>query len=232
MKKIISHLFLILVCCLHTTFSNAEGHAIEENMKPSIKISTLVLMGASYVQGWPLKLKGFNIINKGIDGEESHQILARFQKDVIELNPDYVLIWGFINDIHRNPKDKIDFVLERAKSSTIKMIELARRNGIKPILATEMTILPEDTWEEKIMGLIGKLRNKRSYQDFVNNNVMQINKWLINYAKENNILFIDISKLLADENGIRLQKYTSHDGTHITAAAYAALTEAMRDHLK
>ena len=42
-----------------------------------------IIMGASYARGWnPGPLGGRECINKGIDGEQSHEVRARFERDV------------------------------------------------------------------------------------------------------------------------------------------------------
>ena len=217
-------LFLIF-SILIANLSYAEKYSAKEAMN-QLATNTLVIIGASYVHGWDLTIENMTVINKGVDGEESHQVADRFDKDAIDLEPEYVLIWGFINDIHRNPKDKIDATLERAKNSIGEMVRKAIAHGITPIVVTETTILPKDTYEEKIMGFIGSIMGKKSYQDFVNDKVLKTNHWLVGYAKNNNIRYIDFNRLLADENGIRKRKFSTKDGTHINKIAYEQLTKA------
>ena len=224
--KVKSVTTLFLICAiLIVNLSYAEKYSAKETMN-QFASNGLVIIGASYVHSWNLTIENMVVINKGVDGEESHQVADRFDKDAIDLKPEYVLIWGFINDIHRNPKDKIDATLERAKNSIKEMVRKSIAHDITPIVVTETTVLPKDTYEEKIMGFISSIMGKKSYQDFVNNNVLKTNRWLVEYAKENNIRYIDFNRLLAAENGIRKRKFSTKDGTHINKIAYEQLTKA------
>ena len=95
-----------------------------------------------------------------------------------------MIIWGFINDIFRSEKDKLNETLERIKANFVEMISLAQENGIEPIVATEITMGPLPGFRELVGSWLGKIRGKTSYQDFVNGHVMQINQWLKAYAGE------------------------------------------------
>jgi hypothetical protein len=68
----------------------------------------IVLLGASYVRGWNLQdIAGCRVINKGVNGEQSFEMLSRFEQDVIAVCPRAVIIWGYINDIFRSEKANI-----------------------------------------------------------------------------------------------------------------------------
>lgn len=70
---------------------------------------TVVVIGASYARGWkPESLWGANVVNKGASGEQTHEMLARFDDDVLALEPQMVIIWGFINDIYRSGLSQIE----------------------------------------------------------------------------------------------------------------------------
>ena len=194
---------------------------------------TAVIIGASYARAWDIDRIGtLKLINAGIDGQESHELLERFQRDVIDRKPRMVLIWGYINDIHRNPRDKIDDTVQRAKDSFEQMVQLARANDIKPVVITEVTIRPPAGWKETVMGWIGALRGKASYQDYVNQHVRELNDWLRDYAGREGLMLLDFEPQLSDADGQRQARFATPDGTHITAEAYAKLTEYTRKHMR
>ena len=69
----------------------------------------IVCIGNSIVNGFPLRRSqcfasllreatGWEIINKGNNGETTAQILARFERDVISHHPDIVVILTGTND--------------------------------------------------------------------------------------------------------------------------------------
>ena len=45
------------------------------------------------------------VINRGVAGQQSFELLARFDNDVVPERPRAVILWGFINDIFRAPSD-------------------------------------------------------------------------------------------------------------------------------
>ena len=56
--------------------------------------SKMVILGASYAGGWGQPaLPGYEIVNRGAGGEETSQMRARFERDVLTQQPSVVLIW-------------------------------------------------------------------------------------------------------------------------------------------
>ena len=88
---------------------------------------TVVVIGASYVAGGNPErpIAGYQIIHKGVSGEQSFEMLARFQRDVIALKPEAVMVWGFNNDVIRSDRARIDHTLRRTRESMLAMIQLA-----------------------------------------------------------------------------------------------------------
>lgn len=185
----------------------------------------IVIIGASYVRAWPVQeLGGKRVVNKGVNGEQSFEMLQRFQDDVLALKPKAVVIWGFINDVHRTRREGIDAAMAKARESIAEMVHLAQANGIEPILATEVTIRGKDDLRSTVAGWVGTLLGKTSYQEYVNGQVLETNRWIRGYARENRILLLDFQPLIADEKGFRKKAFATEDGTHISAAAYEKLT--------
>jgi hypothetical protein len=69
------------------------------------KMNTVVIIGASYVRAWPIQeADGKKVLNKGVDGQQTFEMLQRFEQDVISVNPSAVIIWGFIKVISVEPQ--------------------------------------------------------------------------------------------------------------------------------
>lgn len=185
----------------------------------------IVIIGASYAKSWPLDdLHGVKVINKGVSGEQSSEMLARFNTDVLSLKPSHVIIWGFINDIFRSEKYSLQDKLENTKNNFEKMVELAQRNEIVPIMATEVTIRPPKSLKETIMAFIyGTILGKKSYQDYVNQHVVQVNEWLADFANKKNVGLLDFENTLSNNDGLRIKQYATEDGSHISNQGYDAL---------
>lgn len=195
---------------------------------------TLVLIGASYAGGWPSErpIAGCRMINKGVSGQQSFEMLARFESDVLALKPDAVIIWGFINDIFRSDRAQIDPTLKRTRESILAMVESARKSGITPILATEVTLRGKAGWSEALESLIGRMLGKSSYQDYVNGYVIETNRWIRQLATRQGIQLLDLELVLADSQGVRRKDLSQPDGSHISPSGYEALTQYLEAQLK
>lgn len=218
-------LFLVLGVPGHlNAFASETTGAWNQGTKA--KEPVMVIIGASYAKDWDIRSLGdFRVVNKGAGGEQTHQMRARFTQDVIAHRPSAVLIWGFINDIFRSPRENVPAKLAQTRENLEAMINLANSAGIRPILATEVFITSPDQISEKLFAWFGKLRGKQGYQDFVNANVRTVNIWIRAFAKERKITVLDFELALADENGERQRRFATEDGSHLSAEAYAALTE-------
>ena len=170
-------------------------------------------------------MAGTPVINRGVAGERSVEMLKRFERDVVPVHPRAVIIWGFINDLFGADPQHAQDALDHVRDSYTRMIELSRQHGIEPVLATEVTIGLRDRWSDTIESWIGVLRGKESYQDHINRQVLETNHWLVEQAKTHNILILDLQAALAERTTARRRpEFTQDDGSHITPLGYAALT--------
>jgi lysophospholipase L1-like esterase len=188
---------------------------------------TIVVIGASYAGGWKPErpIAGHQIITKGVSGEESSQVLARFDVDATSENPDAVIIWGFINDIFRVDRSRLTERLQRTRSDLLSMVKLAREARIVPILATEVTIRGKHGIVEAATALTGRILGKESYQKFINRQVREMNNWIRVTAQHDEILLLDFEAVLADNSGLRRKEFSKPDGSHISPGGYDALTK-------
>lgn len=202
--------------------------------KAEVSSKTLVLIGASYARGWPSDqlVGGYRMMNKGVNGQQSHEMLARFETDVVALNPNAVLIWGFINDIFRSDQTKIRETLAHTRKSMQAMVDLAKKSGIVPILATEVTIRGKDEWKEVIGDLVGSFLGKTSYQDYVNRHVRETNQWIRELAVREQVQLLDFETVLADQQGMRRKELSKPDGSHVSPLGYEVLTRYAEECLK
>ena len=182
----------------------------------------MVILGASYAASWDLGSLTVEVINAGVPGEQSSDMLARFDRDVITVQPRAVLLWGFINDLFR--ADQMDRALPRGPESYLEMIKRARAHGIEPVLATEVTVRPPLAFLDTIKSTVGWLLRKQSYQDQVNHYVIEMNQWLRETASRDGLLLLDLQSALASRDGQRRRQFATADGSHITPDGYTALT--------
>jgi lysophospholipase L1-like esterase len=174
----------------------------------------LVMIGDSLTEIWGLALPdmfGERIVNRGISGQTSQQILLRFMADVVDLKPKRVHILCGGNDIAGNNGPNLP---EDYQRNVRAMIDLALANGIDVLLAS-LTPAASVFWSPDARPLEW---------------IPLLNDWLRDLAIERKIDFIDYHAALDDGNG-GLQERYSADGVHVTREAYrvmhALLEQAM-----
>lgn len=201
-----------------------EGAGVE--VQAGGERQALVVLGASYAKDWGTPpLPGYRVVNRGVGGEETKDMLARFQRDVIEAKPQAVLIWGHVNNITRSAPERIPAVKEDARKHYLEMIRLAREAGIEVILATEIPWTEPSGWMNEIMAFIGQLRGKTSYAQRVTGHVHELNEFLRETATRDGFRLLDFESVFAREDGTRRQEFAAEDGSHISAAGYRALSD-------
>ncbi|UJH90686.1 SGNH/GDSL hydrolase family protein [Antarcticibacterium sp. 1MA-6-2] len=192
-------------------YSSDNKKLQEEQVKPSV-----VFMGNSITEGWaranPQFFSNNNFVGRGISGQTTPQMLIRFFPDVIDLNPEAVVILAGTNDIAGN-----------TGASTVKMItnnitamaQLAQANGIKVILAS---ILPTYNypWRTQIKPI---------------EKITEINEWLKEYAEENNHTYLDLYSALVDHRKGLKAEY-SEDGVHPNEKGYSVMEPLAKEAIR
>jgi acyl-CoA thioesterase-1 len=211
--------FILCLLMLSGVLMSNDAHAAAAPEK-------MVILGASYAGGWRTPvLPGFEIVNRGAGGEETSQMRARFERDVVALKPAVVLIWGHINNIHRAPNGDGAAAVERAKDDYRAMVAAARAANIRVILATEVTLSKAVGFGNRLAAFIGDLRGKQGYSAYVNGHVRALNHWLREFARAEQLKVLDFEKVFDDGEGFRQTDFSADDGTHISPEGYAALTK-------
>ncbi len=165
----------------------------------------VVFMGDSITEGWHLDVSfpGKPYINRGISGQTSPQMLVRFRQDVIDLKPKVVVILAGTNDVAENTGPMSP---EQTEGDIVSMAQLARANGIKPVLCS---ILPStDFWWHKGLHPAPK--------------IAAINDWLKSYAASHHYVYVDYYDAMKDAQG-GLPPNLSKDGVHPSPAGFAVM---------
>lgn len=184
----------------------------------------IVVFGASYAKDWPIAdIAGMTVTNAGVGGDETRNMLERYERDVLARAPRYVLIWGFINDYTRNPAAKHPQVAAAIEQRITEMVDKAIARGIQPVLATEVTMPAATSWSGSVLASIYGSLGRTGYADRINTQVMNSNRWLKKFAAERKLPVLDLQHALAPEGFYRERRYSLPDGSHLTPAAYAAL---------
>lgn len=204
-------LFMLILNDLNSQDWQNLGRYREENIKlmkeKSGEKNRVVFMGNSITEGWlylsPEFFKDKPYVNRGISGQTTPQMLLRFRQDVINLNPEIVVILAGTNDIAGNTGPATN---EMIMENIISMCDLAKANHIKIILCS---ILPayDYPWNP---GLKPYLR------------IIEMNKLFKDYCIKNNIYFLDFYSQMCDENN-GMKKEFSEDGVHPNSSGYKVM---------
>lgn len=184
---------------------------------PTKKENRVVFLGNSITQNWTRDHGIFfekkpSFVNRGISGQTSSQMLLRFRPDVIELNPKVVVISAGTNDIAGN---RGPITINRIAGNIFSMAELAKNNGIKVILAS---VLPASSysWSPSIVPA---------------DKIIELNKLIKNYAKENKIFYLDYYTPMVNENK-GLKKELGRDTVHPNVKGYEVMEPLIIEALK
>ena len=166
----------------------------------------VVMMGNSITEFWYETHPGFfhnnHLVGRGISGQVSSQMLARFRQDVINLEPRIVVINCGTNDIAENngPYDE-DITMDNIKSMT----ELALAHGIEVVLTS---VLPCDQfcWNTSVVDAPEKIN--------------RLNERIMEYAgSAEHVHYLDYFTSMTQDGRAMIRSYTD-DGVHPNAAGY------------
>ncbi|WP_026894663.1 GDSL-type esterase/lipase family protein [Clostridiisalibacter paucivorans] len=151
-----------------------------------------------------------NIINRGVSGETTTQIINRFQRNVLSKRPDKVFIMGGSNDLifERAPK--------KMKDNIIKMVQLASYNNIIPIIGIQPLTYPE---------MASKFWTDGTDYVWINDQIQLYRNYMYEFANKKDIDIIDFYGLFTDiVNNANASKYYI-DGLHPTAKGNLLMAE-------
>ena len=178
----------------------------------------VVLMGNSITEFWmethPQFFADNHLVGRGIGGQESYEMLARFRQDVLALSPRAVVINCGTNDIAENfcPYDE-DITMD----NILSMAELALHNGVTVVLSS---VLPCDrfTWNPTVPDVSAK--------------VQSLNARIRSLAEQLSVPYVDYYSAMAyGENGA-LHQALSDDGVHPNAMGYDVMEPLLLETLK
>jgi lysophospholipase L1-like esterase len=181
-----------------------------EKLKKINEPNRVVFMGNSITEGWSNFDKDFFInnpfVNRGISGQTTPQMLIRFKRDVVNLNPKAVVILAGINDIAGNTGP---ILLENTAENIISMAEIAKANNIKVYICSTLPAI-DFLWSP---GLEPAPK------------VIRLNSILKDYCTKNNITYVDYySSMVDDEGGLKVPEYTAaNDLVHPNLAGYKVM---------
>lgn len=218
--------FGLLALLASASFASTSGAAV--TTEPAPTSNRLVILGASYAGSWGTPaLPGYAVVNRGVGGEQTGGMRARWQSDVVAAQPRAVLIWGHINNITQTgfaDAARLAAVKKAAQDDYLWMLQQARAAGIEVILATEIPLAEPTGFVNSAVAFVNGLRGKPSYATQVNREVRELNAFVRQLAARNKLVLLDFEKVFAPEGGARKPEFAQEDRSHVTPAGYQALT--------
>jgi len=170
----------------------------------------VIFIGASVIDWWTKNgafFPGKPYVNRGIAGQITGQCLVRFRSDVINLKPRAVVILVGSNDIAASLPSRI------MQGNVISMVELARANLIKVVLAS-------------LTPVCGSVVDSRPPEK-----ILEHNAWLKSYAQKQGIVYVDLYTPLIGPDGL-FRKDLNLDCLHPNAAGYEIMAPLSEDAIK
>lgn len=179
-----------------------QNHAvIASNHQPRV-----VFLGDSITAGWQMAEPSFfnaDVIDRGIGGQTTPQMLLRIYPDVVALHPQVVHIMAGTNDIAGNTgPESDDTIVDNIRA----MIDIAQANHIKVVLASIPPSLA--FWWNTAVKPAAR--------------IAAVNRKLRNLAAERGVVWVDYYAKLVDSNG-GLPLALANDGVHPNRNGYAIM---------
>ena len=171
----------------------------------------VIFLGDSITDYWKLADyfpgKRYPVINRGIDGQTTPQMLVRFRQDVIALHPKALVVLAGTNDVAGVTGLTTN---EQIEANFATMADLANAHNIRIIFAS---LLPVNDYTEDA---------KESYALRPQRRILALNAWLKDFCAQNKFVYLDYFSAMVDVQG-KLSRNLSDEGLHPNAAGYKVM---------
>ena len=198
MKRLVT---LLLLLCSSGCGATFRGHP------------TVVFIGDSVTSGWDASWAGQqatfaqnNWLDVGVVGQTSSAIAARFDADVVGLQPKAVHILAGTNDVYPG------WQLSDTANNLQAMVKSAKAHNIAVVIGT----IPP--WGPGALPAEADPSPQRFQR------INQLNQWIAQFAAAQGIQMVDYHALLVGPNGENYIPALTVDGVHPSAAGYAVMT--------
>ena len=169
----------------------------------------VVFMGDSITEEWSNLYADYfdteGYINRGIGGQTTPQMLIRFKPDVIDLEPDIVVILAGTNDIAGNTGPSN---VKMITDNIFSMAELARAHQIKVVLSSILPVF-EYEWAKEIKDVPATIDS--------------VNDELKKYVNDHGLVYLDYFSPMVDQRKGLNKDYT-YDGVHPNQDGYILMS--------
>jgi lysophospholipase L1-like esterase len=173
----------------------------------------IVLIGDSRIRAMHLRSleQKWEVLNRGVNGETSAQLLLRFEQDALELKPDVIVIQSGINDLVAGIGSKtMAPVLTAQTVENLKRIAvLSASAGSKVVV---LTVIPPARPD---------LARRLVWNEKIRDELISVNKQLIDWKPPDGIRIFDLSEVFGSKT-ILPAEYTLNT-LHLNQPGYTQL---------
>ena len=171
----------------------------------------------------------YTVLNKGVAGNNTYDLLKRLEPDVLSVKPDLVILMAGTNDMVNSHKlvSYTDFT-----SNFQKLIRALQAQGIRVVV---MSPPPVDT------GYVFQRHDRQLFPQEPNVKIDSLNKIVQQLATAHQLHFIDINQLFKRQGEphrgahsliVNASNLGKEDGIHPTREGYQYMAAAIYRHLK
>lgn len=149
------------------------------------------------------------VVTSGVCGEVTHDMVLRFQHDVLAQTPEYVVILGGANDLGGQVAPVEIF------RNLLRMYEDAHAAGIRPVAMTvpsmRVDVDPAD---------------RHWLDDFIRQR-QRVNRLILEYCAKHAMACLDLFAATAEPDTLLLAEGYSNDGLHLTTEGYQKMADLL-----
>lgn len=166
----------------------------------------IVMIGDSITDGaeWNELFSNISILNRGLSGDTTKGVLNRLES-IYSTNAKKAFIMIGINDLG------VNISVDEIFSNYVKIITKLKQHGITPYIQSVLFV-----------------GDKYAYR---NNDISKLNSKLKSFSEKENVVFIDLNKVLSDNGKLR-KSYSSADDIHLNGEGYYIWKNSIKKYIQ
>lgn len=181
----------------------------ERLSRPAPNQRRVVFLGDSITDAWRLHeyFPGRDFVNRGISGQITGQMLGRMKADVLDLQPQAVVVLAGTNDLARGVDQTV------IRNNLTMIADLAEKHRIRVLLAS---ILPVSDYHKDANPGYARTGSRPPAR------IRELNDWIKAFCASRGFTYVDYYTPLVDGGGMLRRDYAD-DGLHPNAQGYRVM---------
>lgn len=211
----ITIIFILSLLLVNKNELNKELNALKVSNK---NYTNYLFLGDSITDYYDLDkyYEGYKVVNSGISGNQTSDILDDLQKRAYAYNPSTIFLLIGTNDYIHNKKE------DETVNNIKEIVEKLNKNLPNAKIYLESIYPVNNTDDKKISKPMVSIRN--------NTSIKKINSELKKYCNDKNCTYLDMYSLLEDKDGNLKLEYTK-EGLHMSDKGYEVITKELKKYM-